>query len=194
MLAPLKIIQYFPATKTRSRLWGGGGSEPAGVAERRRATSGGPHSREWQAVGWDFVRVWESRSSRQWRDVHMSLAGVPNRFTFETNRKNMGPAVCLEALGKTYWISAMDRNSQTPGDQKWGPAFCMWNSFNFRNGLGIFSRFPLIFKVFWHEIHAKSWEKNLRSLNYFFRGFLAPLRIIQKPFSDGQGWYFFWEV
>ena len=34
-------------------------------------------------------------------------------------------------------------------------------------------------------------EKNLRSLNYFFRELLASLKIMQKSFSDGQGNVFF---
>ena len=41
----------------------------------------------------------------------------------------------------------------------------------------------------WHP--CKIQRKNLRSLNYFLRGFVAPLRIMRKPFSDGQGRPFF---
>ena len=93
-------------------------------------------------------------------------------------------------------------------DNKWGPAFCIWNSFNFRNGLDVFSRFPLIFKVFdmrsmqkfkkksekfkifFSRIFGTSYNHSktilrwsgrvlfLRSVNYFFRGILAPLKII----------------
>ena len=94
----------------------------------------------------------------------------------------------------------------------------MWNSFNFRNGLDVFSKyFPCFlsflawnpckilrnksekFKLFFSRIFGPSYNHPktilrwsgevffLRSVNYFFRAILAPLKFIYKSFSDGQG-------
>ena len=61
------------------------------------------------------------------------------------------------------------------------------NATKFPQWTGPFFNNSPIAWAFWHESHAKSWEKILRSLNSFFRGLLAPLKIMQKSFSDGQG-------
>ena len=42
-------------------------------------------------------------------------------------------------------------------------------------------------------IFSPKFRRNLKSLHYVFRGCLAPLRIMQKSFSDGQGRPFFFE-
>ena len=116
----------------------------------------------WEFLGDHFARVESSED----QDLTMSIVHVHVFSIFDPPKKVM----------------------MTPAR---GPKQSFWKLLvNFRNGLDIFFNISLFVKLFDMKV-MQNLEKKLRSLNSFFRGFLAPLKIMQKSFSDGQGGTFF---